>query len=64
MAPSVNRAVMRRKNNAYRLRKRSRGYCIWGGCWERVGDGKLRCPLHRAVQAGYSKRYREKAKGA
>jgi len=55
---------MRRKNNAYRLRKRSRGYCIWGGCWERVGDGKLRCPLHRAVQAGYSKRYREKMKGA
>ena len=64
MTPSTSRGVMRRNQHAYRLRKRRGGYCIYGGCWEHVRDGMLRCPEHRAVQAGYSKRYREKAKGA
>ena len=64
MAPSVNRAVVRNNRQAYRARKRRGGYCIWGGCWEHVKDGMLRCPEHRAAQRGYSRRYRERMKGA
>lgn len=46
------------KTLAYRARKRAKGICIYGGCWERAREGTALCMRHAAEESRHNTEWR------